>query len=70
MMDKLQCISVNVRGLNIDEKRIKLYSWLNDINVDIIFLQETHFCEKNEVKINSRWFGKSIHCYTDSSYDR
>ena len=25
---------------------------------------------KIEVKINSRWFGKSIHCYTDSSYSR
>ena len=69
-MDKLKCISVNVRGLNTDEKRIKLYSWLNDINIDIAFLQETHYCVKNEVKINSRWFGKSIHCYTDSSYSR
>ena len=69
-MDKLKCISVNVRGLNTDEKRIKLYSWLNDINIDIAFLQETHYCVKNKVKINSRWFGKSIHCYTDSSYSR
>ena len=44
-MQKLNCISVNVRGLNSDEKRIKIYEWLK-ISIDIIFLQETHFIEK------------------------
>ena len=49
-MQKLNCISVNVRGLNSDEKRIKIYEWLKDISIDIIFLQETHFIEKYQFK--------------------
>ena len=55
-MEKLEIISVNVRGLNCVEKRTKLYDWLRDIKVDIIFLQETHYIEKNELRYNSRWF--------------
>ena len=38
-MDKLEVISVNVRGLNTVEKRIKVYDKLCDTKVDIIFLQ-------------------------------
>ena len=53
-MQKLSCISVNVRGLNSDEKRIKIYEWLKDINIDIIFLQETHFIEKYQFKYDAR----------------
>lgn len=45
-MENLQLLSVNVRGLNIDEKRKKCYTWLNELKTGIIFLQETHFIEK------------------------
>lgn len=45
-MENLQLLSVNVRGLNTDEKRKKCYAWLNELKTDIIFLQETHFIEK------------------------
>ena len=69
-MDKLQIISVNARGLNTSGKRIKLYDWLRDTNIDIAFLQETHFVEKNEVTYNARWFGKSVHNYSDSTFSR
>lgn len=50
-MENLQLLSVNVRGLNTDEKRKKCYAWLNELKTDIIFLQETHFIEKNEKSI-------------------
>lgn len=30
-MDKFEILIVNVWGLNLDEKRIKLYVWLYDI---------------------------------------
>ena len=69
-MEKLEIISVNVRGLNCVEKRAKLYDWLRDIKVDIIFLQEAHYIEKNELRYNSRWFGNSIHNFSDSVYSR
>ena len=69
-MDLFDIVSVNVRGINSDEKRLKLYEWLRDINVNIAFLQETHYIEKNEVKYNSRWFGKSYHCYSESQFSK
>ena len=69
-MEKLEIISVNARGLNSIEKRTKLYDWLRDIKEDIVFLQETHYVEKNELKYNSRWFGKSIHNFSNSAYSR
>ena len=69
-MQKLNCISVNVRGLNSDEKRIKIYEWLKYISIDIIFLQETNFIEKYQFKYDARWPGESYHCYSDSTYSR
>lgn len=44
--ENIKGIALNVRGLNAYEKRNTLYEWFNDNNVDVIFLQETHFCEK------------------------
>ena len=69
-MDKLEIVSVNVRGLNTYEKRVKIYDWFTAIKVDIVLLHEKHYVEKNEVKYNSRWFGKSYHCYSDSTFSR
>ena len=69
-MESLQVFSLNVRGINTYEKKVKLFSWLNDVNVDIILLQETHFIEKNEYIYNSRWFGKAFHSFSDSQYSR
>ena len=43
---------------------------VTDTKVDIIFLQETHYIEKNELRYTSRWFGKSIHNFSDSVYSR
>lgn len=38
----LEIISVNVRGLNSDEKRVRLYTWINDIKADVIFFYKKH----------------------------
>ena len=69
-MDKLQLISVNVRGLNTDEKRKKLYLWLKHIGSDIILLQETHFVEENEAKYDIGWKRKTFHSYSNSKFSR
>jgi exonuclease III len=45
-MEFLKIKSVNCRGLNTDEKRLKVYTWLNDSEDDIIFLQETHYIKE------------------------
>ena len=69
-MEKLQIYSLNCRGLNTYEKRVKLFTWLNDINADVIFLQETHFIEKNQFIYDSRWHGKIFHCFSESQYSK
>lgn len=69
-MEKLQILSVNVRGLNSDEKRQKLYEWLKLSQCDVILLQETHFIEKNELKYNTGWYGKIFHSFSDSSHSK
>ena len=51
-MEKLKIISVNVRGFNCVEKRTTPYDWLTNAKVDIMFLQETHYIEKNELKVD------------------
>ena len=66
----LKIKSINCRGLNTDEKRLKVYTWLNDSEDDIIFLQETHYIKDNEFKYNARWNGKSYHCFSDSVFSR
>lgn len=57
-MEKLQILSVNVRGLNSDEKRQKLYEWLKLSQCDVILLQETHFIEKMSLNIIPDGMGK------------
>jgi exonuclease III len=56
-MENIDVLSVNVRGLNVDEKRKKIYNWLLESKFDIILLQETHFIQKYEDKYNFGWKG-------------
>ena len=69
-MEVLNFESINCRGLNTYEKRLKLYTLLNDSECDIIFLQETHYILENEFKYNTRWHGTSVHCFSDSVHRR
>ena len=63
-MDSLKCISANIRGLNSKEKRKKFFSWILDTNIDICFIQETHFVSKNSFQYNCNWPGESIHAFS------
>ena len=69
-MNDLCVVSLNARGMNSFEKRQKIYDWLRDTNVHIALIQETHYIEKNELKYNSRWFGKIFHAFSNSPYAR
>ena len=69
-MGKLNLFSANVGGLNTNEKRRKIYSWLHESKIDIAFLQETHFIKKFETKYNTGWRGQSFHTYTDSVFSK
>lgn len=67
-MTLINFVSVNARGLNTKEKRLKFYNWLHDSKVDIALIQETHFIQKNEFNYNCNWRGKSIHCFSHSNF--
>lgn len=66
----LKFFSLNARGLNDYNKRNTLYDWLQDLDIDIVLLQETHFIETREYSYNARWRGTSYHCFSDSSSSR
>ena len=68
--DTLKCLSLNVRGLNTYKKRVTLFDWLRDAELDVIFLQETNFVKEQESYYTSRWFGEKYHCFSDSVHSR
>ena len=69
-INSLICATINVRGLNENEKRRRLFFWLESKSFDVIFLQET-FCTDNFVSIfNSGWKGKICHATTNSKHSR
>lgn len=61
---------MNCRGLNDNKKRVILYNWVNNINCDVVFLQETHFISEKEYIFNSGWKGTSFHCFSTSSHSK
>ena len=70
MTNNLQVISYNCRGLNDNNKRQKLFSWLENEKYNIICLQET-FCTKTfEPYLKSSWKGSVLLSLIDSSHSR
>ena len=49
--------SINISGLKDDKKRAAVFSWLRSLNLDVIFLQETHCHMRNDDKTWSREWG-------------
>ena len=48
-------ISLNVRGISNYKKRRTIFTWCRKQKADIIFLQETHSTERNEVAWKREW---------------
>ena len=69
-MEHISHISINIRGLNSDDKRNKLYEWLKIINCDIAFIQETHFIEIKKDIYDKNWDGIIVNGYSDSQFSR
>lgn len=66
----MKCFPLNARVLNYYNKRNTLYNWLQDIDIDIVMLQETHFIELKEHIYNARWRGHTFHCFSSSPSSR
>ena len=59
-------LSWNVRGLNSPIKRSKVLSHLKRLNADIVFLQETHLRDRDQVRLKSPWVSDVFHSTFDS----
>ena len=69
-MDRLNIGSLNVRGLCNLTLRQKTFQWFRNLDLDLVFLQET-FCKKTfKETFNNLWKGKIFHSFTDSSHSR
>ena len=53
-----------------DPLRHKVFTWVNELKLKVIFLQETYCTKSFESKFNSYWSGKIVHNLTDSSHSR
>ena len=70
MASKLKVVSLNVRGLNNNQKRRKIFLWLRDLKFDIILLQETFCTSKSERILKCSWQGEMFNACSDSSHSR
>lgn len=65
----LNIISLNVKGLNMPEKRRVLLHDMRRLRTDVVFLQETHFRENNLPLLKNRYFPTVYHTqYTEAKF--
>uniref|UniRef100_A0A8C5PT54 Reverse transcriptase domain-containing protein n=1 Tax=Leptobrachium leishanense TaxID=445787 RepID=A0A8C5PT54_9ANUR len=60
-MTKIRFISLNVRGLNLPQKRRKALTDLHRQGGEIVFLQETHFRADVAPSLNSRYYSQNFY---------
>ena len=60
-MVKSKFISLNVRGISNYRKRRTIFTWLRKRKPDVVFLQETHSTQGNEVSRRKEW-GAILFC--------
>lgn len=61
-------ISWNVRELNHPVKRSKVFSHLNKLKAEVTFLQETHLCTKDVMKLKRGSVSQVYHSELNSKY--
>lgn len=61
LKNTLTLVSWNVRGLGNRIKTGKVFSHLNSLKANILFLQETHLCKDKEYKLKPNWISQVYH---------
>ena len=69
MNNKLQIVSLNVRGLRGD-KRHTIFRWVSDKKFSVALIQETYCTQSFVTKFNKGWNGDVVHCVSNSSHSR
>ena len=57
---QIHLLTLNINGLQNDNKRLDLFQHLKNKATDIIFLQETHTTPETSIKWEKDWTGKSF----------
>lgn len=57
----LRFISWNIRGMGNPVKRSKVFTQLNRLNSDIVFLQESHLRIRDHHRLHCPWVGQVFH---------
>jgi len=60
--------TLNARGLNNAKKRISLFEWINDQQIDIVLVQESYCTEDFEKRFRLHWDGDIYHSFTNSKH--
>lgn len=58
---KVRFVSWNVKGLNGPTKRGKIFAHLKKLKSEIIYLQETHLCSSDHLRLKKSWVGQIFH---------
>ena len=66
----LKITSINARGIISDFKRKKLFLWIENKKIDIVFIQETYCTKMNYAKIQKEWKGLGKFCLSNSAHSR
>jgi exonuclease III len=69
-MERLNCVTLNIRGLCVKGKRESLFRYLETKNVNVAFLQETYCTQQFEQTFCNGWNGQVFHSFTDTSHGR
>ncbi len=57
-MSQLKIGTLNLNGARDVRKRMMLYEYINQKSVDVMFIQETHSDQRNEVDWKREWEGQ------------
>ncbi len=67
-MAKCKIATLNARGLNNTKKRISLFEWIREQEIDIVLIQESYCTKDFEKRFRLQWNGDIYHSYTNSKH--
>ena len=70
MASKIRIATLNVRGIKSKKKRLALYQWIRDNDIDVLLTQETYLSVNDNIMISNEWEGLCYHSFTNSCHCR
>ncbi len=70
MAKAITLVSLNIRGICNDNKKLALKEWISKKKIDICLLQETYLQEEKVVKFRKEWDGEVYFSATNSCHSR